>query len=140
MLFPKLFLKMPHTKIKILLPVQDEHLLGHPQRHAPRRRLSAAPVVKTVVALVPIAVVEPTQLPRAQAQDLGRFKPMNLLADGPQNHFLYLHRPLHRGLGVDRPGDLPEGGLPQAACEKRIFHVLINRTYHVLTTLLPYFT
>src|ERR1700747_324074 len=126
---------MPHAEIKILLPVQSQHALHHRQRYPPRRRLPGTPIVQTVVAIGTVPEIQPPQLPPTHPQNLGRFKPMNLLADSSQNHFLYLHRPLHRGPGVNHPGDLlPECGLPQAATEKRTFHVLIKRTYHVLTT------
>src|SRR5437762_12125148 len=134
-LLPKLFVKMPHTEIKILLPIQGQHALHYCKRYPPRRRLPGAPVVETVVAIGPVPVIQPPQLPRTQPQYLGRRKPMNLLADGPQNHFLYFHRPLHGDPGVNHSGNLPECGLHPAASQKRTFHMLIKRTYHVLTTL-----
>src|SRR5438093_4062376 len=133
-LLPKLFVKMPHTEIKILLPVQGQHALHYRKRYPPRRRLPGAPVVETVVTIGPVPVIQPPQLPRTQPQYLGGLKPMNLLADGPQNHFLYFHRPLHGDPGVNHPGNLPECGLHPAASQKRTFHMLIKRTYHVLTT------
>src|SRR5207249_3250107 len=138
-LLPKLFVKMPHTEIKILLPVQGQHALHYRKRYPPRRRLPGAPVVETVVTIGPVPVIQPPQLPRTQPQYLGGLKPMNLLADGPQNHFLYFHRPLHGDPGVNHPGNLPECGLHPAASQKRTFHMLIKRTYHVLTTPLPNF-
>src|SRR5207249_9576470 len=133
-LLPKLFVKMPHTEIKILLPVQGQHALHYRKRYPPRRRLPGAPVVETVVTIGPVPVIQPPQLPRTQPQYLGGLKPMNLLADGPQNHFLYFHRPLHGDPGVNHPGNLPECDLHPAASQKRTFHMLIKRTYHVLTT------
>src|SRR5438477_902279 len=135
-LLPKLFVKMPHTEIKILLPIQGQHALHYCKRYPPRRRLPGAPVVETVVAIGPVPVIQPPQLPRTQPQYLGRRKPMNLLADGPQNHFLYFHRPLQGDPGVNHSGNLPECGLHPAASQKRTFHMLIKRTYHVLTTVL----
>src|SRR5438477_2012326 len=133
-LLPKLFVKMPHTEIKILLPIQGQHALHYCKRYPPRRRLPGAPVVETVVAIGPVPVIQPPQLPRTQPQYLGRRKPMNLLADGPQNRFLYFHRPLQGDPGVNHSGNLPECGLHPAASQKRTFHMLIKRTYHVLTT------
>src|SRR5205807_5385529 len=39
-------------------------------------------------------------VPVADADDLRCLPPRDLLRHGPQNHFLYFHRPLHRGLRV----------------------------------------
>ena len=36
-------------------------------------------------------------LPLADAEDLGRLPPVDLLRHRSQDHFLHLHRPLHRG-------------------------------------------
>src|SRR5712692_423788 len=93
-LLAQLLVKVPHTEIAILLPIQPQHLFGERQRHTAGTGLPGAPVIQPVVAILPVAVIQPPQLPRADAQDVRRFKPVDLLAYGSQNHFLYFHGPL----------------------------------------------
>src|SRR5215469_16463875 len=64
-------------------------------------------------------------MPVAKTQDLGRLPPRDLLRHRSQNHFLYLHRPLHGGLRVR-----------VHASHGLLLSPSVKRTFHVLTTLL----
>src|SRR5258705_12393820 len=70
-------------------------------------------------------------MPVAKPENLGRLPPRDLLRHRPQNHFLYLHRPLHCGLPVRKhasyvllPHRLQSGHI---TCS-------LDRTFDVLTT------
>src|SRR5438128_7250964 len=62
-------------------------------------------------------------LPITNADDLGRLPPRDLLRHGSQNHFLYFHRPLHRGLRV---GNHAPHALLLSPPAKRTDHLLIR--------------
>jgi len=55
-----------------------------------------------------VALPPPSHLPIADADDLRRWPPGNLLGRRPQNHFLYFHCPLRRGprVGIHAPHGL----------------------------------
>src|ERR1019366_7323168 len=94
----------------------------HRQRHFLGRRLAPTPVEQAPEPELFIAFMPAPHLPVADADDLRCLPPRDLLRHGPQNHFLYLHRPLHRGLRV----------------RKHAFHALLpsppaKRTLHLLS-------
>ena len=128
MLARQLLVKMPHVQIEILLPIQPQHLLHHRHRHPLRRRLAAPPVEQPVKAELFVALAPAPHVPVADADDLGRLIPRDLLRHGPQNHFLYLHRPLHRG---PRVGDHAPHGLLPSPPAKRTYSRAIS-TGHIM--------
>src|SRR5207302_691206 len=69
-------------------------------RHPPRRRLPTPPIKQSVIAELFVTFAPAPHVPVADADDLRCLPPRDLLRHGPQNHFLYFHRPLHRGLRV----------------------------------------
>src|SRR2546430_12568913 len=72
----------------------------NPRRHPPRRRLPTPPIKQSVIAELFVTFAPAPHVPVADADDLRCLPPRDLLRHGPQNHFLYFHRPLHRGLRV----------------------------------------
>src|ERR1700757_3156617 len=117
----QLLVKVLHVQIEILLPVQGEHFLHCRHRHPPTRGLAPPPVEQPVVAFFFVALPYPPHVPVADAQDLRRLPPGNLLGHRLQHHVLYFHRPLHRGLRVGFHA--PHGLLPSPPA-KRTYHVL----------------
>src|SRR5580700_5618217 len=89
--------KMPQIKIEILLPIELQHPLQHRHRHPLRRRLASPPAKQPAKAALLVTFPPPPHVPVADANDLRRLKPRNLLRHCLQHHFLYFHRPLHRG-------------------------------------------
>src|ERR1700692_2365283 len=112
---------MLHAQIKIAIPIQSQDLLDRGQRNLLGRRPSSPPVKQSVIAKLFQPLPPAPHLPIADADNLGRLPPRNLLRHGPQNHFLYFHRPLHRGLRV-REHDCHV--LSPSPPEKRTDHVL----------------
>src|SRR5437588_1999191 len=100
MLIAELLMKMPHVQIVIAVTIQPQHLLHQRQRHPPRRRLPTPPIKQSVIAELFVTFAPAPHVPVADADDLRCLPPRDLLRHGPQNHFLYFHRPLHRGLRV----------------------------------------
>src|ERR1019366_2166663 len=96
----QLLVKMPHVQIKMPIAVESQHLLHQGHRHPFRRGLALPPVEQTVIAKLFIALSPAPHLPIANADDLGRLPPRDLLRHGSQNDFLYFHRPLHCDLRV----------------------------------------
>src|ERR1017187_4036476 len=96
----QLLVKVPYLQIEILLPIQPQNFLHHRHCHPLGRRLPPPPVKQTPETEPLITLPPPPHLPVADPDDLGRLPPRDLLRHGPQNHFLYLHRPLHCGLRV----------------------------------------
>src|ERR1019366_5066225 len=120
-LLPQLLVKMLHVQIEILFPVEPQHSLHLGQRDALGRRPAPPPVEQPVIAKLFVALMPAPHLPIADADDLGCLPPRDLLRQGPQNHFLYLHRPLHCGLRVRIHA---WHGLLLSPPEKRTDHVL----------------
>src|SRR5450631_2540650 len=121
-LFLQLLVKVPHVQIEILFPIQPQDFFHHCQRHFLGRRLSPPPVEQPPEPELFIPFMPAPHLPVADPYDLRRFPPRDLLRQGPQNHFLYLHRPLHCGLRV----------------RHHVFHGLLpsppaKRTHHLLS-------
>src|ERR1017187_8552952 len=96
----QLLVKVPHVQIEILLPIQPQHFLHHRQWHLLGRRFPSPPVKQPPEPELFIPFMPAPHLPVADPDDLGRLPPRDLLRQRPQNQFLYLHRPLHRGLRV----------------------------------------
>ncbi len=91
---------MLHVQIEILLPVQRKHFLHRRHRYPAARRFTATPVEQPVVSLFHVAFPPPPHVPVADAQDLCRLPPTDFLRHRLQDHILYFHCPLHRGLRV----------------------------------------
>src|SRR4029077_878684 len=100
---------------------EREHLLHHGQRHASSRGLAPSPVEQLVVAFFLVAFPPAPHVPVADAQNLRRLPPPNLLRHRLQHHVLYFHRPLHRGLRVTIHAS--HGLLPSPPA-KRTYHLL----------------
>jgi hypothetical protein len=64
--------------------------LGRPSR----------PMEQPVIAELLVPLLPAVHLPRKDPENVRRLKPVNLPADRSQNHFLNLHRPLHRGTRI----------------------------------------
>src|SRR5947207_7817601 len=117
----QLLMKMSHVQIEILLPVESQNLFH--QRHGDSlgRRLPPPSIEQPVIAELFVALPPTTHVPLANADDLGRLPPRDPFRHGPQNHFLYFHCPLHRGLRVINHAS---HGLLPSPPEKRTYHVL----------------
>src|SRR5438876_2601377 len=75
--------------------------LAPPAPPAPVGRGPALPPVEqTVIAKLLVTLSPAPHLPITNADDLGCLPPPDPFRHGSQNHFLYFHRPLHRGLRV----------------------------------------
>src|SRR2546427_4564973 len=84
----------------MLTPI-GPHPFPPPRPRPPfRRRLALRPVERSVVAELLIPLPPAPHRPITQSENLRRLPPRDLLRHGPQNHFLYFHRPLHCGLPV----------------------------------------
>src|SRR5580765_3072481 len=121
MLGLQLLVKVLHVQIKIFFPVQGEHFLHRRHCHPPPRRLTPPPVQQSVVALFHIALPPPPHVPVADAQDLRRLPPPDLLRHRLQHHVLYFHRPLHRGPRISFHAP---HGLSSSPPAKRTYHLL----------------
>src|SRR5205807_8255640 len=119
----QLLVKMLHVQIEILLPVQREHSLHRHHRHPATRGLAPPPVQQPVVTLFDVALPPPPHVPVADAQDLRRLPPGNLLCHRLQHHVLYFHCPLHRGPRISFHAS---HGLLSSPLAKRTYHVLFE--------------
>src|SRR5437899_9607976 len=93
MLIAELLMKMPHVQIVIAVAIQPQYLLHQRQRHPLRRRLPTPPIKQSVIAELFVTFAPAPHVPVADADDLRCLPPRDLLRHGPQNHFLYFHRP-----------------------------------------------
>src|SRR5580692_12284534 len=118
----QLLVKVLQVQIEILFPVQREHFLHRRPRHPATRGLAPPPVQQSVVALFDVALPPSPHMPVADAQNLRRLPPRDLLRHCLQHHVLYFHCPLHRGprISFHAPHGLSSSPPP-------------NRTYHVLS-------
>src|SRR5271167_152424 len=112
---------MAYVQIEIPIPIQSQHLLHRRQRNSLGGGLASPPVEQPVIAKLLIALMPASHLPVADADNLGRLPPGDLLRHRSQNHFLYFHRPLHRGLRVRIHAS---HGLLLSPPAKRTLHVL----------------
>src|SRR5438128_12540590 len=96
----QLLVEMPHVQIEIPIAIEPQHLLHQRHRHPFRRGLALPPVEQTVIAKLLVTLSPAPHLPITDADDLGRLPPRDPFRHGSQNHFLYFHRPFHRGLRV----------------------------------------
>src|SRR5438046_9176397 len=117
----QLLMKMSHVQIEILLPVESQNLFH--QRHGDSlgRRLPPPSSGQPRIAELVVPLPPTTHVPLANADDLGRLPPRDPFRHGPQNHFLYFHCPLQRGLRVRNHAS---HGLLPSPPEKRTYHVL----------------
>src|SRR5205807_4501061 len=72
----------------------------HRHRDSLGRRLATPPVKQSAKTKLFVALPPTPHLPVADTDNLGRLPPRDLLGQSSQNHFLYYHRPLHRGPAV----------------------------------------
>src|SRR5256714_12999655 len=100
MLIAELFMKMPHVQIVIAVAIQPHSLPHHRQWPPLRRRLPTPPITQSVIAELFVTFAPAPNVPVADSDDLRCLPPRDLPRHSPQNHFLYFHRPLHRGLRV----------------------------------------
>src|SRR5437660_11304695 len=100
MVIAELLMKRPTVQIVIAVTIQPQHLLHQRQRHPLRRRLPTPPIKQSVIAEPFVTFAPAPHVPLADADDLRCLPPRDLLRHGPQNHFLYFHRTIHRGLRV----------------------------------------
>ena len=99
----QLLVKVLHVQIEIRLPVECKHLLHRGHRYPSGRGLAPAPIIQSVVSALLVPLPPPPPLSIANPDDLRRLPPRDLLRQRPQNHFLDLHCPLHRGLPSKTP-------------------------------------
>src|SRR5208282_2835078 len=119
----QLLVKVPNVQIEVLLPIQPQDFLHHRHRHPLGRWLTPPPVKQSSEPELFIALAPAPHLPVADPYDLSRLPPRDLLRHGSQDHFLYLHRPLHCGLRVRHHAF--HGLLPSPpAKRKRTLHLL----------------
>src|SRR5277367_5314679 len=119
----ELLVKMAHVQVKVLLPVKPQHLLGLRQWHTLLAWPAATPVDQSVVAVFFIALSPTPHLSVADADDLRRLPPVDLLPHRSQDYFLHLHRPLHSGPRYVPTLSRMDTSSPPA---KRTFHVLTS--------------
>src|SRR5207253_10019570 len=102
-------------------PVESQHLLHQGHGDSLRRGLPPPSIEQPVIAELFVALPPATHVPVANAHDLRCLPPRNPFRHGPQNHFLYFHCPLHRGLRVRNHAS---HGLLPSPPEKRTYHAL----------------
>src|SRR5438034_115881 len=117
----QLLMKMPHVQIEILLPVESQNLLHQGHGDSLGRGLSPPSIEQPVIAELFVALPPATHVPVANTHDLRCLPPRDPFRHRPQNHFLYFHCPLHRGLRVRNHAS---HGLLPSPPEKRTYHVL----------------
>src|SRR5713226_9448625 len=117
----QLLVKMPHVQIVIPLAIESQHLLHHPQRDSLRRRPTPPAIKQSVIAELLVTLPPAPHVPVTDANNFRRLPPRDLLRHCPQYHFLYFHRPLHRGLRIRNNAS---HGLLSSPPEKRTYHVL----------------
>ncbi len=117
----QLLVKMRQVQIEILLPIELQHPLHHRHRNPLRRRLASSPVKQPPKPAFLVALSPAPHVPIADADNFRRLIPGNLLRHRLQNHFLYFHRPLHRGPRVRFHAS---HGLLLSPPAKRTTHVL----------------
>src|SRR5216684_858364 len=117
----QLLVKMPHVQIVIPLAIESQHLLHHPQRDSLRRRPTPPAIKQSVIAELLVTLPPAPHVPVTDANNFRRLPPRDLLRHCPQYHFLYFHRPLHRGLRIRNHAS---HGLLSSPPEKRTYHVL----------------
>ena len=96
-LLRQLLVKMAHVQVKVLLPLRIQNLLGLGLRHPLAARPTTPTIQQSIVATHLISLPPATKLPVADTDNLSSLPPHDLPRAGPQQHFFYLHRPLHRG-------------------------------------------
>src|SRR5215472_7093501 len=119
----QLLVKMADVEIEILLSIQPEDRFHRRQGNSLRGWLATTSVKQPVVAKLLVTFPNPAQMSIAKTQNLGRLEPGNLPRHRPQQHLLYLHRPLHSGLRVTNHAF---DGLLLSPPAKRTYHVLIR--------------
>jgi hypothetical protein len=130
--FSQLLGEGPHVEIEILLPLQTPDPFHHLHGNPSRARLALAPVVS---ALVSVHVIAPTPTPHlavADAPNLRRLPPTNLLRQRSQDHCLNLPGPLHADLAVTLHVH-PDMSLTTGQLKSGHFTCQFDRTYHVST-------
>lgn len=88
MLLPQLLVEVPHAEIEVSLLVQPQHLLGGLHRNPVNAPLAPPLIEQPVVAELLISLPNPAHRPVADAGDLGRRQPRDLLGHRLQNHIL----------------------------------------------------
>src|SRR5258707_9884558 len=79
----QLLVKMLHVQVKISISIQPQNLLHLSQRDSLGRRLTPPPVEQSVIAELFVALMPAPHLPVADANDLRRLPPRNLLCHRP---------------------------------------------------------
>ena len=99
-----LLVEVPPVAIEVFLAIQ----LPHPLERLPGNSLRAGTpfvtILKSVVAMLFVALPPPSQAPVARSQNLSRVPPFRPACHGSQHYFWHLHHPLHfrggdRGIG-----------------------------------------
>src|SRR5690348_5079251 len=134
MFLAQLFVKMPHAEIEVLLAIEVQHLLDDLHFNAPRAGPRPPPVIQPVEAHAAISVQQPPQMPRADRKILAASQNVSCLLHNRKitsSRFMARSRALAGYLMAVPPACwfTPLGPLLE-----RTFHLLIPRTYHVLTT------
>jgi len=104
------------------LAIEPQHALHLCHRHRARGP-APPPIEEPVIAHLLIAQSQAPHRPRADAQDVGHLQPALPPTQRPQDDFLHLHGPLHRGPGVGHR-HLPGDDSNSAARWERSNHVL----------------
>jgi hypothetical protein len=91
----QLFMKVPHTEIKIALLIKLEHLLGQFHRNPVDTALASTLVEQSRVSVRLVFGPLPLHIPHAHAGDLSRFNPGDLFGHCLENYVLQFHHPLH---------------------------------------------
>jgi hypothetical protein len=106
----QLLMAVQHIAVRVPLPIQGQPLSHRLQRYPLGRGPLSAAVKQPVVAPLLIAPLPAPHLAIRDLQNLRGLRPLQSSINGSQHHFLNLHRPLHRGSGVQallHPNDLP---------------------------------
>ena len=93
--------EVAHVKAEVALAVQAQDSLHLGHRRLQARGAPTAPIIEPKDPLGLIARPPAPQTAGLDAQDVRRLQPRQRPTQCPQNHLLYLHRPLQRGRRIE---------------------------------------
>ena len=117
--------EVPDVEALVVRPIEVQHPLDFGNRRALGRRRLTAPIHQPVIAVVLVAPPQPSNTPRAPAEDVGSLEPRQLPTERSQDDLLDLHGALHGADGVGH-GHLLGDQFSPDACLERSFHVALG--------------
>src|SRR5262245_30942395 len=101
MLLLELLVKMTDIEVKVLFPIETQDLLHRLDRHPSRTGPLPPSIIQSVTPIFLIPLLPPSHLSSTDPYNLRPLPPRDPLRQRSQNHFLYLHGPLHFGFAVE---------------------------------------